>query len=401
MTALAEVRFLRAAATRVPTALTISQREFCHDIAIAHLPIERAGSARYDTGTPVDIRWGTRFPNSRNRFYGYVHHTEPVYTRGGANVRTQTLKTVCIGASYRLKQPRQRVWKKRTVSSVVQETINGVKFSGEIEAHPQVWESLTNPGQSEWMFLAELAHRVGFAFYVSNTDAHFHNRITRFRRLQASAPVFTAQQPDALNDGDDVYSFHPVVGETTPDGGDNAIRVVQGVDPRFVRAIAAVDREGIPINEQLAKFSFAPEFLKYEAGVVAGNIGAAQALLEGMADKNRWHYVAKAEVVGVPSIRQGSPVFFDGLGLRDSGFWYVEGVEHVIRPSINGGDYRMYLDLGRDSSFLTKARPDEATARRVVRQRFDPFGTKKAALPPTSLVGGFWRSAWGAERAAS
>jgi hypothetical protein len=138
----------------------------------------------------------------------------------------------------------------------------------------------------------------------------------------------------------------------------------------------------------------APDFLNYETTTVANNLGVAGSLLEGLAAKNRWHYVAKAEVTGVSSVRQGSPVFFDGLGPRDSGYWYVEGVEHVLHDN----DYRMHLDLGRDSSFVTRLRPDVGVGRRVVRQRFDPFGTKAAALPPTELIGGLWRSAWNAER---
>ncbi len=394
---LSEVRFLRPFSFREPIALTISEREFAHDLAIAHIPFEYAGSKRYETGTPVEVRWGTVYPNNTNRFYGYVHHTEPVYTRGGRGGRSHTLKVVCIGASYRLKQPRQRVWKMRTAPSVVRELANLVKFSGDVQPHGDIRESIANPGVSDWRFMVEQAQRIGYTFYVSNTDVHFHDRITRFRRLQRSAPVFFARQPGDNTLGDSIYAFHIIVGETTPDGGDQAIRVIQGVDPRFAEVVSALDRVGTPIREQLAQRSFSPEFLKYETDIVAQNIGSATTQLEGLARKNRWHYVANAEVVGVPSVHQGSPVFFEGLGPRDSGYWYVEGVEHVIRPD----DYRMYLSLGRDSSYVTRSRPQEAAGRRVIRQRFDPFGTKKAALPPTTLVGGLWRSSWGAEREAA
>lgn len=392
---IAEIRFLRPISIRKPIAMTVSQREFSHDLVVAHIPIEQAGSKRYEKGTPVEIRWGTSIPNHTNRFYGYVHHTEPVYTRGGTQGRTQTLKLVCIGASYRLKQPRQRIWKMRTSSSIVREIVNGAKFSGDVQSHEAIWESVANPGVSDWSFIVGQAHRIGYTFFASNTDIQFHDRISRFRKLQRSAPVFVARQPGDFK-GDSVYSFHAVVGETTPDGGDQSIRVVSGVSPRFAEVLTTFDRTGTPVEEQLAQLSFAPEFLKFETDTVVQSIGMASAQLEGAARKNRWHYAAKAEVTGVPSVRQGSPVFFDGLGPRDSGYWYVEGVEHVIRNN----DYRMYLDLGRDSSFVTHMRPVEQVGRRVVRQRFDPFGTKKAALPPTTLVGGLWRSSWGAEREA-
>jgi hypothetical protein len=278
------------------------------------------------------------------------------------------------------------------VSSVVREIANSIKFSGDIQNHTEVWESLSNPGISGWAFLVEQAHRVGYTFYTSNTELFFHDRISRFRRLQRSAPVFTAFQPGAF--GDSVYSFHPVVGETTPDGGDQAVRVLQGVDPRFAQGIKQVDRIGTDRQDQIAGVSVAPSFLNYETGTVTHDLGVAGSLLEGLAAKNRWHYVAKAEVTGVPTVRQGSPVFFEGLGPRDSGYWYVEGVEHVLTAK----DYRMHLDLGRDSSFATRQRPDGGVGRRVVRQRFDPFGTKAVALPPTELIGGLWRSAWNAER---
>lgn len=390
--AILEVRFPLAGITRLPITMTVSQREFSHDLVIAHVPVVQAGPKSYETGTPVDIRWGTTLTSSTNRFYGYVHHTEPVYTRGGAAGRTQTLKLVCIGCSYRLKQPQQQVWHSRTVSSVVRELANSVKFSGDIQDHPEVWESLSNPGRSNWSFLVAQAQRVGYTFYTSNTELFFHDRISRFRRLQRSAPVFTAFQPETT--GDSVYSFHPVVGETTPDGGDQTVRVLQGVDPRFAQWVGQVDRVGTNRQDQIARTSMAPDFLSYETDSVANNLGVAGSLLEGLAAKNRWHYVAKAEVTGVSTVRQGSPVFFDGLGPRDSGYWYVEGVEHVL----HNNDYRMHLDLGRDSSFVTRQRPDAGVGRRVVRQRFDPFGTKAAVLPPTELVGGLWRSAWNAER---
>lgn len=393
MRTVSEIHFLGPLSVRYPIAMTVSQREFHHDLVVSHIPIEQAGSRRYETGTPVDIRWGTSDPSQVNRFYGYVHHTEPVYTRGGDQGRTQTLKLVCIGASYLMKQPRQRVWKGRNISSVVREITNEAKFSGDVQPHNVVWESLTNPGVSDWAFLVQQAHRAGYTFFTANTDVQFYDRMSRFRRLQRSAPIFTAIQPDGPP-GDNVYSFHVVVGETTPDGGNQSIRSVQGVNPRFAEIVRSVDRYGTPVQEQLAQTSFAPQFLKFETDQVVQSLATADAVLQGLSRKNRWHYVAKAEVVGVPSIRQGSPVFFEGLGPRDSGYWYVEGVEHVVRPN----DYRMYLDLGRDSSFVTKMRPEEGEGRRVVRQRLDPFGTKKAALPPTTLVGGIWRSAWGAER---
>jgi hypothetical protein len=363
--------------------LTVLQREFSHDVISIVLDNLDDDATVFQTGIPVEVRWGVESAEV-STINGYVHHTEPISVQGIG--RVTKLKLVCIGASFVMNQPARRVWQKRTASSIVRALADSQKFSGHIQEHKQVWESLTQDG-SDWNFLVSLAQRIGWTFYVDNTDVYFRQPLYNLPLQLETAPYFVSTGPQNPATGvNNVQTFHVVSGETTPDGGQKAVRYMAGVDPRSgdQYSMSVVPAFG----DQLGSESTVPVFDNYESEPMV-NYGEAAANLVGTALANRWHIQAKLEANGNARVRPGMLIALIGVGQRHSGYWYVQGIEHDL--SVRG--YTLHATLGRDSEFNRFGKP-RTRARSVIPPRTTPYGTIIGETPPAIFVGNRWRAAY-------
>jgi phage protein D len=376
-------RLLRVYAQRPfdvqPKSLTVFRREFAHDVIAAVITGEDAKKG-YQTGTPIKVEYGQR--NGDNKMLcGYVHHTEPL----SSTVKNPVMKLVCIGASYVFKEPRQAAWSAQSVSDVVRELTDSVRFSGYIKSHDQFWPTLAQQGKPTWDFMVSLAHRVGWFLYADNTDLQFHPYLDDF-----VAALNAAQQFSPDDGRRKLITFHAISGDTTPEGGAKANRQLAGVDPRLGTLFSAQDDGSSLVLDRIADVFREPRFRLYEMATVAGSYGEATALLSGATAANRWHAQAKAEVTGNSRLAPGMLVAFDGINRRHDGYWYVQAVEHSAAEK---SEYTAHLTLGRDSDWDQLTRPDPHR-RKVVRQRHDPFGVLTTEVPPVSLINNLWRAAF-------
>lgn len=364
--------------------MLIVQREFAHDVFSVVIGKMDDDSRIFTSGSPVEIEWGLESQDVRT-LHGYVHHTEPISSQGAS--RDTWLRMVCIGASYVLKEKHQQVWRGARVSSIVREKADAVKFSGDVQEHRQVWESLVQDG-SDWDFLVGLAQRIGWTFYADDTDLHFKDPFSNLKHQLDSASYFMTREQN--QPGGDwataLHSFHAVSGDNTPDGGQKVQRHLNGVDPRTGDFFSM---DTLPAFSGLgAQSTSGPLFTNYETDPVV-NIGEAAAKMVGKTRANRFHIQAKAEARGNARVRPGQLIALFGLGQRHIGYWYVHGVEHEL----SGADYYLHLSLGRDSDFHRFGRP-HMRPRTYIPARTTPYGTLIGETPPTMLVGGQWRAAY-------
>lgn len=342
--------------TFIPRHSLVVQGENAHDVASIVLGHDVLPT-RVSEATPIQLRWGFETGTQQN-FYGYVHHTEPLYSDSAPDER---LKLVCIGASRTLMAGLHQAWRYQTIDSIVREIATRYYLSADVEKHAAVWDYLAST-TSAWEFLLELANKIGYVVAVNGTEVRLISPSGVFRRFMTAAPTIAPTL------------FRPVAGASS-EGGTRARRLGFGLDPR---------------SAQIYSVAGGPQgFIEVQTDMVSSTPQEAAAQLGGTIQRNRFRHQATAEAPGVPSVVQASLVYVPEVGADYIGQWYVQQVEHEIRP--REGSYTMYLQLGRDqlgtvASFTRPGRPQ------IVRT--DPYGDLTPTPPPTVLAKGVWRSGW-------
>lgn len=369
-------------------AFRLMQKDYRHDVAILDVYGSRTDLRRFRTGAPVEVEYGSGGRNT-DLFYGYVNHLEPEIERLAPSKKQQVVRVVVVGPSWVLKEPVQRNMRGRTGSSIMREVAEAYKFTTDVDESDVVWDSVNSPGMSDWQFLVMVAKKMGNCFFCNKTEICSFDQFDHLRRRPGTTPVFIG--PEAPGQSVTIDKFKAVSGETTPDGGEKALRVGHGIDPR-TGEVFTIQHD--PTNiAMLGRETTSPIFTKFEQGLVLESRAQAADRLTSLAKVNRFYIQATATLLGDVKVTQGSIVSLLGLGERNSGFWYVHEVEHIL----DGQSYEMEVKLGRDSS---GSLGDEglSAGRRTVRERYDPFDRRVALPPPTLLVNGQWRSAYAAKR---
>ena len=371
--------------TQSLTSMTLLQQEYGHDVVSMVSYRDDNAPNRYSTGTPLTISWG--LTNYRVEvFTGYVHHSEPIMLPGGQPADRQMVKVVCVGASWLMKEQHRRIFNGRTIPSVIKEVLDGYRLSGQVTDDTRVWDSLAQAGESDWEFICALAKRLGWAVYPNNTDVAFRDRRVSPQTSRRTAKAFTAPGVGQPSGGmGQIITFQAIDGETTPDGGQKANRVLFGMDAMQGTSFVVTQDQPEPT---LAWSSPDPVFLEFQNDT-ARDYAEASALVAGKTDVNRMYIQAKVEVQGEPAVRPGDVVCLLGMGAKNSGYWYVQSAEHELGV----GSYTTHLTLGRDSRWDTGQRPDHRR-RRIVRPRYAPYGEVFSEIPASNLINGTWRAAY-------
>lgn len=332
--------------------MLVVQAEQAHDVLSfvvgpAALPLDLRELA------PIRARWGYETQRFQT-FYGYVHHTEPLYVDG-----EQRIKVICAGASLMLSSGVQRTWRYQSYDSIVRDLAAAVYLSADVEAHSIVWPYTISSGNG-WEFLVGLAQKIGYVLTANGTELKFISPDEVYKRNMTSAPLL------------DLDLFRPIAGLTAEEGLRR--RLSYGLDQRTGTMFStATGIEGTPLDlgtEQVSDFP-----------------AEARAIQEGLLSRNRFPFKADAEAKGDPAITQASLVYIQGVAPDYIGQWYVLQVEHDIQ----GGDYQCFLKLGRRTRYPW---PSFTRPGQPVQLRTDPYGEVTGNPPPTVLTNGIWRSGW-------
>lgn len=347
----AEVSINRAAGFQPKAALVI-QGEKAHDVASFVHSVSALPQSLPD-GTPVQIHFG-REGAAQQRFVGYIHHTEPVFTDDQTRGR---LKVVCIGASWSLMSGLQRIWHHQSLDTIVREVAQEAYLSADVEPHTVRWPYIS-ANTSAWEFLLELADKIGYTLSCNGTEVKFISPAEALKRAIRGAPSISHRV------------FHPVVGAAS-EAGRKVQKIGFGIDPRTARLFSAAGGEAGEFLEIDTQSSLSPE----EAAVQ-------------VSQRQRFVYQATAEADGDARITQASVVYVPGVSFDYAGHWYVHRVEHDIRDD---GEYAVHLQLGKDARGAYAQTPSQGAGLRI---RTDPYGEVTGNPPPSVLVSRVWRSGW-------
>lgn len=340
-------------------------------------------------GTPVLVKLtgGTAF----REINAYVHHVKKKNTPGA-----KSIEVGLIGASYHLKQQKQKVYKNVTASDVIREIANFHGFAADVEDHPRVYDQISQAGLSDLEFCKKLAKQCGYSLRVENTEVYFKPMMQLFNELKSSALSFYMGD-QASPSGSTLYSFTPMVGETLDQDGEHKAAVaVSGVD-KFTGQLIQVTNQKRP-KASRAKFE-AEFFDRFDAVTVANNYEIAKHESVSADERVRFPYRATAEVLGTPDLHPDVPVYLKGIGGDYEGFWTVLKTEHrVTLDTLLNHKYTTILHLGADSLGTDTAQPNSPAVGEpsLTRKRNIIPGVKQTNKKPvTKLKQGLGRKTQG------
>jgi phage protein D len=319
---------------------TLTQERYAHEVAVVKF---RDWDIQYATLRPSEpVRCLIRGKDSAREFVGYIHDVKPEISPGKRFV-TVTL----IGASYKLKQARQRVFENTTASDVIKAIANQNGFSPYVEDHPRVYDQITQAGHTDLQLMTRLARQCGYSLRIENTSIYFQSLVADYNRYKESAKIFRMREANSPA-GSTLYSFDLTVGESVHyvDAYKSASQI-GGVDPNSRTATIVTNAQR---PEALRETSATELFDSFATEVVAPGYNQAVYEANSVDQRNRFPYRARVTIIGTPTINPDKPVYLDGLGKDYSGYWIVLSARHhIIETSPNILTYITHLEVGADS----------------------------------------------------
>lgn len=291
-------------------------------------------------GTPAEFT--LKADGSSRDFKGYIHHVTPSVTPGN-----RWLEVHLIGASYHLKQASQEVYKNVTATDVVKIIAKRIGFAFNVVDHPRVYKQIAQAGLTDLQMLHKLAKQCGYSLRLQNAEVHFQPVTKVYEEMKSGARVFSMGDQSSP-EGSTLYSFHPLIGESLDqDGEDKGAVAVAGVD-RFSGQIIQKTNQKRP---KATKRRSEPEYFdRFSTITVVNDQEAAKHESISADERVRFPYRAVAEVLGTADLHPDVPVYLEGVGQEYGGFWTVLATEHkVVQDSYTQQKYTTILQLGTDS----------------------------------------------------
>lgn len=319
----------------------LNQERYAHEIAIVRF---RDWDVRYNYIKPGNpVRCIIRGKDSTREFIGYIHDIRPDISPG-----KQFVEMTLIGASYKLKQSRQRVYYDTTASEVVRQIAKIHNFSDyNVVDHPRVYSQIVQAGHTDLELMTKLAKQCGYTLRIQNTSIFFEPLTEEYTKGRASSPSFVMREANDPK-GSTLYSFKLLLGESTKYvDAYRSNAQVGGVDPDTadINIVATTERP-----EALRQVSEIAPFDSFATNITAPTATEAAYEAYAIEQRNRFPYRAQVEVAGTADVSPDKSVYISGVGPEYSGYWIVLSAQHrIVEESPNILKYTTVLQLGSDS----------------------------------------------------
>jgi hypothetical protein len=319
-----------------------------HSMAIVDVTTG-AASSPYTELAPVVLDYG-RSPNDIVRWYGYVHHSSIL---ASTSSKTVTARYVCIGTSLPLNIQRTRSWKNVSPTSIVRQVGRQNGLRTVISPSARRLTYWAQSGQSDFKLLQDLAHEVGFRFWVEGTTLYFLDpRILLLGQKAQNIPVFSKnQQPGVM---DTLRELSILTGTMVPrQNGTAGTNSISGLDAKTGRVIKASS----------ASDTGAAAFLNsITTARAVDNYADAQALMEARTLASRGWITMQAALYGTAKVAPGTLIGITGksVSTENAGRWMVTGTKHIINrdKSHSGLVFTTTVDAERDQPYAVTFRSD-------------------------------------------
>jgi len=340
-------------------AVTIYQEMGKHDIVELRYPL--FNSAYFDaikTGVPVEVTW--KNDKVSGRFTGYTVNVSHVVSQQF----DRSVKILCVGASYPLKEGASKIWVNKTASEIATDIATKFKLNPKVTPSAVRFTQQSLAGQSYWEKLNELAARIGYGIQVVGTELHFHPIDKMIDQFMTTIPSMAfagpLEHPSSKMVGPTLEFFEPKIGDFL-ESNDYArtAPVVSGVDPVTGKTYS-VKSSANTVGKKLRKITKDPLFSNIETRTVIESGAMAKSLADARAQLGRFGISATGVGQGDPRIAPWRTIEVSGTGAQSDGFWVVAKVQHVM---VGDGRYEVEFTCladGTGSNKSTAFRPSSA-----------------------------------------
>jgi len=134
-------------------------------------------------GDPVSFTFQSE--KVKSTWKGYVY--SPVSKN---TLKVNNTDVICVGASYLLKDPDQKIYVDTTADQVISKVAKKHGMTTVTQRHSRKFASLTQTGVSDWQFCRRLAAQTGFALRADNTSLIFMSKEKLYNDHKKNAPYF-------------------------------------------------------------------------------------------------------------------------------------------------------------------------------------------------------------------
>ena len=319
---------------------SLAQKRYAHEIATIRF---RDWDVKYSQLMPGDpVKCQLIGKGAKKEFVGYVHDVSTELKPGARFVNLTV-----IGASYQMKQAKQRVFEDATASAVAKIIAEEHGFQCHVDNHPRIYPQIVQAGVTDLQLLSRLAKQCGYTLRVENTTLHFKKMTKEFEENRENAPHFIMREANDPK-GSTLYEFNLLVGESNL-FGDAYKSAVQfgGVNPNNLSGFTAANVK----QPTTLRTHFTNEFFdSFATDTVIPDQKTALSEAEAADERNRFAYRANVKVIGTADLHPDMPIYLEGIGNEYSGYWIVLASTHqVVESNPNIFTYVTYLTVGADS----------------------------------------------------
>lgn len=371
--------------TSQPARVEIIQQEFRHDMAVLTYYVQGDWwKNRFRNQSPVVVTWGYA-PKSLESFYGRVQFVRP-----NLENERHTLRVVCIGTSYRLKDVDPAVHVGMSVEQSIALTLRAQQFGLITDSSSHTWPKLTRTvHETLWEYMVRLAQQAGYTLFCNKTTVCLFDPIDVMLANLASYPAFDYVYGRGNQFGT-LTKFTAKLSENGAGALGNFEQRSVGVDPRTGTMVVA--RDSGDKMRRLGPVAQAPNLASYDPHPVHSTADAV-ARAAGRKRTNRWVMEATGTAYGNPRVTQGSGILVRGVSAQDDGPWFVHRVVHELTTDEHPQQWKYFMDLQllRDSRQQNAVVPHVPRPLRTLVSVVGMRSNRQVSVP--RLVNGDWVAA--------
>jgi hypothetical protein len=266
----------------------------------------------------------------KQSFFGYIKNIDAISLTSVGLIDAspfQTMRAVCFGASYFLKETNNRIWTNVTLNNIIQQLANPYRFSYSVPEDSFKFSRVVQNQNTNWEFLVKVCNQLGYR--VSCHGAHIH--VWDPLKALAHQPSYTVirgligKNKNYNPSPGDILKFEPVIGTHTI-SGTNTTNSVSYITPEgTIGTVSDSDLYalGTYLNDN-------PTQTNQTLSINAQSHEMAQRIVKTEKLNQSFSYHARAEIMSDPSIIPGGIVKVEGYGNNFDGYWYVNKVVHEL-----------------------------------------------------------------------
>lgn len=274
---------------------------------------------------PVYCYWG--FGVDKHEFCGYVASVEPSFRNSDGVINGSTfqlVELVCMGASYKMRAKKTRLWENASIQSVATTLADQYKFSVSTVSESFAYPRIVQSEESDWEFLNKVADMYGLSVSMHGTHIHVWNPMNSLGRQISYHQLknIKARNGDTKTYPATILSMQGIFGDS--------------IQPLTTHTVSAtvLDNQGNTytsnkFNETTGFGSSIDLGITDSISINATSTAMADSLV---AANNRGisTLTAKLSLTGTAGILPGGIVSISNFESNFEGFWYVKEVTHTV-----------------------------------------------------------------------